>query len=103
MKMTSERSTAYGRVMKTLEDIGPAKLHDLERQRIRQAADVLLFAPDQDPGAFDAMADIEQLARHLAESGRWTSERASKLADDVADCGPAWSPPVPVADPAQAA
>lgn len=89
--MTSERSQAYGRVIKTLEDIGPAKLHDLERQRIRGAADVLLFAADQDPGALDAMADVEHLARHLAESGRWTAERAGRLADDVADCGPAWS------------
>ena len=98
--MTSERSTAYGRVMKTLEDLGPAKLHDLERQRIRHAADVLLFAPDEDPAAFDAIADIEHLARHLAETGRWTSERAALLADDVADCGPAWGPSVPVAEPA---
>ena len=60
--MTSERSLAYGRVMKTLEDLGPAKLHDLERQRVRQAADALLFAPPQDPGAFDAITDIEHLA-----------------------------------------
>src|SRR3954447_22137650 len=86
--MTSERSLAYGRVMKTLEDLGPAKLHDLERQRVRQAADALLFAPPQDPGAFDAIADVEHLAQFLTESGRWTAETAGRMADDVAACGP---------------
>src|SRR3712207_2921205 len=86
--MTNERSLAYGRVMKTLEDLGPAKLHDLERQRVRQAADTLLFAPPEDPGAFDAIADIEHLVRFLTESGRWTPETAGRLADDVTACGP---------------
>ena len=86
--MTSERSLAYGRVMRMLEDLGPAKLHDLERMRIRNAADTLLFAPREDPGAFDAVSDIEHLARHLIESGRWSHETAELLADDVAACGP---------------
>ena len=95
--MTSERSQAYGRVMKTLEDMGAAKLHDLERQRIRNAADALLFADPDDSGALEAMADVEHLARHLAESDRWSAERARQLADDVAECGPAWSGDVPVA------
>jgi hypothetical protein len=86
--MTSERSLAYGRVMKTLEDLGPAKLHDLERQRVRNAADTLLFAPPEDPPVFDAITDVEHLARHLIDSGRWTAESARRLADDVAACGP---------------
>src|SRR4051794_10929033 len=86
--MTSERSLAYGRVMKTLEDLGPAKLHDLERQRVRQAADTLLFADPEDPGTVDALSDIEQLRGFLVDSGRWTNETASRLADDVAACGP---------------
>lgn len=101
--MTNERSQAYVRVMKTLADMGQAKLHDLERQRVRNAADILLFAPDDDPGAFDAMADVEQLVRHLIDSERWITERAERLAQDVADCGPEWSPAVPVAEPAHAA
>ena len=42
--MTPDRSSAYGRVIKTLSDMGPSKLHDLERMRIRNAADTLLFA-----------------------------------------------------------
>jgi len=98
--MTSERSLAYGRVMKTLEDLGPAKLHDLERQRVRQAADTLLFAPPEDPGAFDAMTDIEHLCRHLVDTGRWTGPTAERLADDVAACGPALVDDLPVIDQA---
>jgi hypothetical protein len=86
--MTNERSLAYGRVMKTLEDLGPAKLHDLERQRLRNAADTLLFAPSEDPAAFDAVTDIERLTRDLVDAGRWTAETAERLADNVAACGP---------------
>jgi hypothetical protein len=86
--MTSERASAYGRVMKTLEDLGPAKLHDLERRRVRAAADALLFADPGDHAAVDALRDAEQLVRDLIESGRWTAETAGRLADDVAACGP---------------
>ena len=86
--MTSERSLAYGRVMKTLEDLGPAKLHDLERERVRQAADALLFATPTDPGADEAVIDIEHLVRFLVDSERWTPETAARLADDVMACGP---------------
>jgi hypothetical protein len=91
--MTSERSLAYGRVMKTLEDLGPAKLHDLERERVRQAADTLLFAVPTDPGADEAVADIEHLASFLVESERWTPETAARLADDVVACGPGVAAP----------
>ena len=94
--MTNERSPAYGRVMKTLEDIGAAKLHDLERQRIRNAADVLLFSPPNDPAALDALTGVEHLVRHLTDSGRWTSQRANELSDDVAACGPALIGVLPV-------
>ena len=44
--MSPERSNAYRRVMKTLEDMGPSKLLDSEQQRIRYAADNLVFAAD---------------------------------------------------------
>ena len=42
--MTSERTQAYGRIVKTLEDLGPAKLLASEQERIREAADTLIFA-----------------------------------------------------------
>jgi hypothetical protein len=86
--MTSERTQAYGRVVKTLEDVGPAKLLADEQERIREAADTLIFAPGADE-ARAALEDVEALAEHLVGSGRWTAERAQQLLDDLVACGPA--------------
>jgi hypothetical protein len=88
--MTSERSEAYGRVMRTLEDVGPAKLTESERDRIRQAADTLFFAEDlgTDAEARDAVSDVTALARHLVESERWLDDTARKLLHDVLATGP---------------
>ena len=94
--MTPDRSSAYVRVIKTLDDMGASKLHDLERMRIRNAADTLLFAAEGDQVALDAIADAEHLARHLIDTGRWLADRAGALADDVAACGPALAEDVPV-------
>jgi hypothetical protein len=96
-RMTSERSRAYARVIKTLDEMGPAKLHDLEQRRVRNAADVLVFAGAQDYAALDALGDIEALKERLVDSGRWTPERAGRLADDVAACGPSWVDVAPLA------
>jgi hypothetical protein len=85
--MNSERTQAYGRVVKTLEDIGPAKLQPAELERIREAADTLIFAAEPSE-ASGALADVEALAAHLASSGRWTAERADELVHDVEACGP---------------
>ena len=86
-KMTSERTQAYGRVMKTLDDLGPSKLQPAEQERIRDAADNLIFAADLDD-ARAALSDVEALTEHLVASGRWTSERAEQLAADLVACGP---------------
>jgi hypothetical protein len=88
--MTSERSQAYGRVMRTLDDVGPAKLHASEREEIRAAADTLFFAEDLgvDADARDAVARITKLARNLVDSGRWLDESARPLLADVLGCGP---------------
>ena len=73
----------------TLEDLGQTKLNAAEQDRIRDAADTLLFAEDpSDERARAAMDDIEALASHLTGSGRWTEERAQQLLDDVTACGP---------------
>jgi hypothetical protein len=93
--MTSDRTQAYGRVIKTLEDLGPAKLQPVEQDRIREAADNLIFAADLDE-ARDALADVEALTEHLVATGRWTAERAEQLADDLLACGPV-TPVTPVA------
>jgi hypothetical protein len=88
--MSPERSNAYRRVMKTLEDMGPSKLLDGEQQRIRYAADNLIFSTDlsSDVEAIGALEDIETLCQALVESGRWEQASATKLAEDVFQCGP---------------
>lgn len=88
--MTSERSNAYGRVMRTLRELGPSKLHDEEEQRVREAADSLFFADDlaTDEAAQAALADVRALRGHLVESERWDEERAERLVADVEACGP---------------
>ena len=87
--MTSDRAKAYGRIVATIEELGAAKLQSSEVQRLRDAADTLLFSETLDaPGAREALDDVEALTDHLAESERWTDERAQRLFDDVAECGP---------------
>jgi hypothetical protein len=86
--MNSDRTQAYGRIVKTLEDLGPAKLLATEQLRIRDAADILIFASDADQDVLAAHEDVRTLAGHLVESGRWTEERAAKLVGDIASCGP---------------
>jgi hypothetical protein len=88
--MSPERSNAYRRVMKTLDDLGPSKLLEREQQRIRYAADNLIFSTDliSDPDALEAVGDVEELCRALVESGRWEQVTAMRLAEDVLLCGP---------------
>ena len=85
--MNSERTQAYGRVVKTLEDLGPAKLFPAEQERVRDAADTLIFAADLD-GARAALDDVNALSEHLVATGRWSDELAERLVDDLTACGP---------------
>ena len=88
--MTSQRARAYGRVTRTIEELGPAKLLVVEQARIREAADALLFCsgPAADTLALEEFWGICDLRDHLVESGRWTAERADRLVDDLWACGP---------------
>jgi hypothetical protein len=88
--MSPQRSQAYRRVIKTLDDMGPSKLFDSEQQRIRYAADNLIFSTDlnTDVEACDALEDVAALCRALVESGRWEQGTAMRLVDDVCECGP---------------
>ena len=87
MTMNTERTQAYGRVVKTLEDLGPTKLQPAELDRVREASDILIFASGIDETR-EAMADIDALAEHLVASDRWSEERAKQLVDDLLACGP---------------
>jgi hypothetical protein len=91
--MNYERAHAYKQVMQTLEDLGPSKLLDGEQQRIRYAADNLIFSHKltEDAAALDALNDVERLCRALVDSGRWEEMAATRLADVVARCGPTMS------------
>jgi hypothetical protein len=88
--MNTERTQAYGRVTKMLEDLGPTKLQAPEQDDVREAADTLIFtnSVEDDPEAREAIERIEALAEHLVETERWSEERARELVDDVLACGP---------------
>jgi hypothetical protein len=85
--MTSERTQAYGRVVQTLDELGPTKLLPGEQARIRDAADTLIFAADLDE-AREALRDMGALAEHLLASGRWLEERVDMLVANLLACGP---------------
>ena len=91
--MSPERSLAYQRVMKTLSDLGASKLQAREQDRIREAADALIFSIDleEDSAASAALADVEDLLSALVGCGRWQQETAERLAGDLYGCGPTHS------------
>jgi hypothetical protein len=88
--MSPERTQAYGRVMHTLNELGPSKLLADEQDRVRDAADTLIFAADliEDPTAVEALGDVEALCVSLVQSGRWTEITAARLSKDLRECGP---------------
>jgi hypothetical protein len=75
--------------MRTLAELGPTKLLPREQEQLREAADTLLFCEDpSDETAVAALRDVRAVTDHLIASERWSEERASRLADDLAVCGP---------------
>ena len=88
--MSPERSHAYSRVLHTLAELGPSKLQPAEQDRIRNAADSLLFCVGigRDDDAREAFEDADLLLERLIESGRWERKTARQLADDLWACGP---------------
>jgi len=88
--MNADRAAAYGRVMKTLSDMGPSKLQRSEQDLIREAADAMLFASDLDTDAHAVMAfdALQEMVETLVESDRWLFETADRLMSDVEECGP---------------
>jgi hypothetical protein len=90
--MSPERTDAYRRVLHTLAELGPTKLQPDEQERIRYAADSLIFCPDllQDDPTRDSLEDTELLVEVLVESGRWERVTADKLIADLRGCGPAF-------------
>lgn len=85
--MNSHRTHAYGRVVKTLDDLGPAKLQPAELDTIRDAADTLIFASTAEE-SHAALSGVRELTDHLVAVDRWTEERAEQLLSDLQACGP---------------
>ena len=90
--MNSERTQAYGRVVKTLDEIGPTKLQPVEQARVRDAADTLIFSAGLEE-ARAALEDMDALAESLVASERWSEERAQRLVEDLLACGPVTTVP----------
>jgi hypothetical protein len=87
--MTSMRSLAYRRVMRTLRGLGAPALFPVEQDRVREAADALLFSRDVDDADVRwALAEVAVLADELIDAERWTPRRARQLLDDIWACGP---------------
>src|ERR1700722_10837871 len=88
--MTPERTQAYSRVLQTLEELGPSKLQPEEQERVRYAADSLIFWGDllEDDATRDSLEDTELLCEVLVESGRWERVTADRLIADLRACGP---------------
>ena len=86
--MNAERADNYIRLTRYLEDIGPSKLHADEQDRVRDAADTLVFAGGWSDEVADALDDMNRLAGVLIDSGRWELETAERLVDMVGACGP---------------
>lgn len=87
--MTENRAAAYGRIVHTLRDLGPAKLWPAEVDCVREAADALLFCDDlvADPAARNALEHAAALVERLIDAERWTVDRARGLLDDIWACG----------------
>ena len=87
--MTSDRAAAYGRVMRMIDELAGTKLQPPEVERIRAAADTLLFVGHaDDSSAHEALGDVEALAYSLTESERYEESRARALIEAVTACGP---------------
>lgn len=86
--MNADRANAYTQLVDLMRDVGQVKLQPEEQERVRSAADVLVFAGVWDDEARDALEDVESLADHLVDSGRWELETAERLVEVVRACGP---------------
>jgi hypothetical protein len=94
--MTYERAHAYRLVIDILRQLGPAKLTSSEQQRIRDAADALIFSDSlaADQAAQEAVRDAGALGRDLLESDRWSARRVAQLLDTLHACGPVSTRPL---------
>lgn len=90
--MTSDRASAYGRVMQMLRGRHADPLAATEVDVIREAADALLFSRRLEPYADQCLTAVITLGETLVRSGRWSASTLDRLIDHLADCGPGPQP-----------
>jgi hypothetical protein len=82
--MTSMRTVAYRRVIRTLRGLDAPALSAVEQDLLREAADALLFARDLCDGDEQwALAEVAVLTDELIDAERWTPRRAGQLLDNI--------------------
>lgn len=88
--MTSERAQAYGRLMRRLRSADAAGLLPHEEDRIREAADALLFCSNDwsDEQTLEELGEAVRLVEGLAEEGRWQDAHAQLVLRELRACGP---------------
>lgn len=84
--MNPQRARAYGRVIERIRDCQQSRLLEAEQQRIREAADTLLFC-EGEPSSTE-VGDIGALVQSLVDSARWSQATAEALVCDLVACGP---------------
>jgi hypothetical protein len=90
MYVNSERTQAYGRVMKILADLSESKLHADEQDIVREAADAMLFCEDlrADHAAEESLSQLYALTDRMVENDRMAPEKTMELTAEVEACGP---------------
>ena len=75
-------------LMQTIDAIGPAKLHDGEEARLREAADTLVLAREFDHEVAETLRTVRNLTDRLVDSGRFSEPLGKELVMKVRACGP---------------
>ena len=86
--MTSERTQAYGRVLRTLDDVGATKLHEPEQERIREAADTLIFVRARSRRPAPRSRTSTRSASTSSRPAAGPRSAPPSCAQDMLACGP---------------
>jgi hypothetical protein len=85
--MTDERYQSYKKVIAILEKLGPAKLQADEEETLRDLAEGLLLAVDEEKARGMILEARDQIDL-LVQSGRWLPGGAADLLENIESC---WS------------
>jgi len=86
--MTPQRHENYRAALAIINDVGPSKLHDAERETLVACAEDLLLSDDL-ASVRARREEALALLDRLVESGRWLELTARRLGSHIEACGPA--------------